>query len=113
MAQNTIGQCQSNQPHASWTGHNRQPNQTSEVEAHPNNMFMYHQDHFPEQVTHVHPPQSLPIILIQKQQPLLTSQLTRDQYTMQHVLKYGGASVPESSDMDSLHQLILSNPSLP
>ncbi|KAF3499863.1 hypothetical protein F2Q69_00044162 [Brassica cretica] len=48
LAQNTTGQCQSNQPHASWTGQNRQPNQTSEVEVHPNNM-LYHQDHFPEQ----------------------------------------------------------------
>ena len=76
-------------------------------------MFVYHQDHFPGQVTHAHPPQSLPIILIQKHQPLLPSQLTRDQYTMQQVLMYGGASVPESSDMHSLHELILSNPSLP
>ncbi|XP_033137837.1 uncharacterized protein LOC103845324 isoform X2 [Brassica rapa] len=111
LAQNTIGQCQSNQPHASWTGLNPQPNQTNQVESPPNNMFEYHEDHFPEQVTHVHPPQH--IILIQKQQSLLTSQLTRDQYTMQQVLKYGGASVPESSYMHSLHQLILSNPSLP
>ena len=73
---------------------------------------MYHQDHFPGQVTHAHPPQSLPIIPIQKHQPLLPSQVTRYQYTMQQVLKYGGASVPESSYMHSLHQLILSNPSL-
>ncbi|CAG7910456.1 unnamed protein product [Brassica rapa] len=78
LAQNTIGQCQSNQPHASWTGLNPQPNQTNQVESPPNNMFEYHEDHFPEQV-----------------------------------LKYGGASVPESSYMHSLHQLILSNPSLP
>ncbi|CAN7067328.1 unnamed protein product [Brassica rapa subsp. trilocularis] len=78
LAQNTIGQCQSNQPHASWTGLNPQPNQTNQVESLPNNMFEYHEDHFPEQV-----------------------------------LKYGGASVPESSYMHSLHQLILSNPSLP
>ncbi|KAF2571111.1 hypothetical protein F2Q70_00005482 [Brassica cretica] len=78
LAQNTIGQCQSNHPHASWTGLNPQPNQTNQVEAPPNNMFEYHEDHFAEQV-----------------------------------LKYGGASVPESSYMHSLHQLILSNPSLP
>ena len=32
-AQNTIGQCLSSQPHASWTGQNPQPNQISEVEA--------------------------------------------------------------------------------
>ncbi|WZZ90153.1 hypothetical protein YC2023_118732 [Brassica napus] len=32
---------------------------------------------------------------------------------MQQVLKYGGASVPESSYMHSLHQLILLNPLLP
>ena len=75
-------------------------------------MFVYHQDHFPENLTLVHPPQSLPIILIQKQQHLLPSQLSRDQYTMQQVLKYGGALVFESSYMHSLHQLILSNPSL-
>ena len=73
-------------------------------------MFVYHQDHFPGQVTHAHPPQSLPIIPIQKHQPLSPSQVTRYQYTMQQVLKYGGASVPESSYMHSLHQLILSNP---
>ena len=44
---------------------------------------------------------------------MLPSQPTRDLYTMQQVLKYRGASVPESSDIHSLHQLILSNPSLP
>uniref|UniRef100_M4CEH1 Uncharacterized protein n=1 Tax=Brassica campestris TaxID=3711 RepID=M4CEH1_BRACM len=49
LAQNTIGQCQSNQPHASWTGLNPQPNQTNQVESPPNNMFEYHEDHFPEQ----------------------------------------------------------------
>ena len=95
-AQNTTGHCQSNKRSRSS----------------PNNMFVYHQDHFPENLTLVHPPQSLPIILIQKQQHLLPSQLSRDQYTMQQVLKYGGALVFESSYMHSLHQLILSNPSL-
>ncbi|KAF3567158.1 hypothetical protein DY000_02017871 [Brassica cretica] len=84
-AQNTIGQCQSNQQHSSWTRQNPQPNQISEVEAPPNNMFVYHQDHFPGQVTHAHPPQSLPIIPIQKHQPLLPSQVTRYQYTMQQL----------------------------
>ena len=104
-------QDESNQPHASWTGLNHQPNQTNQVEAPPNNMLVYHQDHFGEHVLHVPPRQSLPTI--QKQQPLLPSQLTRDQYKMQHLLKYGRASVPKSSYLHSFYQLIFSNPSLP
>ncbi|KAF8102466.1 hypothetical protein N665_0198s0166 [Sinapis alba] len=98
LAQNTTGQSQSNQPHASWTVQNPQPNQTNQVGAPPDNI----------NVSHVLPP--LPTI--QKQQPSLPSQLTRsDQYTNQMVLKYGGALAPESSDMHSSQQPF-SNPSL-
>lgn len=96
LAQNAIGQCQSNQPHASWTVvQNPQSNQTNKVGVPPNNMIVHDQDHLQEHVS----------------QPSLPSQLTRDQYTRELVVKYRGALAPESSDLHSSQQLF-SNPSL-